>query len=106
MYGQRKARNYPGLGAECETTFQSPRLHPTPNSPVQTRLSMYASYFFPIIIKNKTSSTITHIGDKTHHQDHAITPHNFNTMKVSRRRPGNVMPLESDLELILFIFSF
>ena len=42
-----------------------------------------------------------HSGDKTHHQDQAITLHNFNTINAMARKPHKPIPPPDDEELLL-----
>ena len=44
------------------------------------------------------------IGDRTHNQDQAITPHSFSTMKTMVSSPVKPMPVEEDLLSIFFSF--
>jgi hypothetical protein len=58
----------------------------------------------PIIksaMTNTTMAAAIKIGLNTHHHDHAITPHSFNTMKAIVSKPVNPMPLELELELLI-----
>lgn len=41
-----------------------------------------------------------HNGAVTHHHDHAITLHNFNTIKTIANKPQKLMPPPDDLLLI------
>ena len=57
-------------------------------------------------IKSNTSiiNAGIHIGHNTHHQDHVITLHNFNTINTRVRLPINPIPPELLTITSLFIF--
>ena len=52
------------------------------------------------VTKNINNAKGTHNGAVTHHHDHAITLHNFNTIKTMANNPQKLMPPPDDLLLI------
>jgi hypothetical protein len=83
-----------------------PILLPITDLHTSARLSYDLSYFFLLSLRLKrrtaiyaiprttVEATLSHIGLSTHHHDHLITLHSFNTMKASVNNEVNEIPFE------------